>query len=181
MSKTKTIPVTFRDRLRLRNVKRWHIINTTRDQTVAEHSYLVWVIAEEIGLRIGLTQEDFHKLWVLALTHDEHEVFLGDMPTPAKEYLAVDDPREPMSMRFYMSQDSKLESIVKAADTLEAYWFLRENGVGFRAAQVADELHERCLTAMATVTGNFPACEVPALIELLTESYEGKMPNERQK
>ncbi|MFT7007077.1 MAG: hypothetical protein ACJAXJ_001590 [Colwellia sp.] len=43
---------TVRDRIRSRNVKRWHTCDTVKEQTVADHSHGVGIIAEEMLERL---------------------------------------------------------------------------------------------------------------------------------
>jgi len=89
------------DYLRAAHVKRWHIMNTAGAQNIAEHSFLVTIIAIDLyhqmvgydptdgdtpGMRGG-GDGDMLRLVMGALFHDMCEVRTGDLPTPAKRYI----------------------------------------------------------------------------------------------
>lgn len=72
-------------------LKRWSIVRTIRDQTVAEHSFFVATYANDICVILGLS--DKIKLLTLqyALWHDfRDEIFTGDLPGPSKRALVTD-------------------------------------------------------------------------------------------
>lgn len=135
------------DKLRLGHVKRWNIVNTTREQTVAEHSALVQLIALDV-LRLyspnALAELQFQTMrW--ALWHDVPEVFIGDMPTPIKNEIeklhgGVFDEIEksvcPEYSHVLRETPEVSRLIVKFADMFEACNFLSENGAGPRATEV---------------------------------------------
>lgn len=65
-------------------VKRYHVMDTIRTQTVAEHSFgvawLVWILTD------GALSAD---LLLHALAHDLAEHVTGDLPAPAKRSLRI--------------------------------------------------------------------------------------------
>lgn len=84
----------FYDFMRAGHVKRWHIVNTVREQTIAEHQYLVTVIALELYARMvgidnreGPNWREVCALLAAAMFHDAPEVRYGDFPSPAKRYI----------------------------------------------------------------------------------------------
>lgn len=103
------------ERLRAAGVSRWHIVETTRQQNLAEHQYNVALIARRLGALMGLTHEEQKELMVEALTHDEHEIFDGDVPSSTKK--TRDLP------------ESKVERIIHIADKMEALWFIQDRHV----------------------------------------------------
>lgn len=141
----------LQDFLRAGHVKRWHIVNTSREQTLAEHNYNVATIALALYDSIvgtGADHLDTLTLVLSALYHDAAEVRTGDIPTPGKRLLrhfggvdmfeAVDSHigggvpflgSEPRQLRF--------DNYVMMADHIDAAHFIRENGVGPRAQDVA--------------------------------------------
>ena len=74
--------------LRLSAVKRWGIVEMSRQQSVAEHSYNVALIALNlVGASVGhkgFSKEDESLLLTLCLVHDMPEVFSGDIPSTIK-------------------------------------------------------------------------------------------------
>ena len=79
-------------KLRLSNIPRWTMVNTTRQQSVAEHSYNVTLIAMELAKRMsvgedygGIDRFAIHKdIVLIAINHDLMEVLTGDIPAPTK-------------------------------------------------------------------------------------------------
>jgi 5'-deoxynucleotidase len=73
--------LTVYEQLRACHVKRWHIVQTSREQTLAEHSFAVAVIAGSLAAAMrwnGLLQDSGKlKLLQWALAHDIIEVRTG--------------------------------------------------------------------------------------------------------
>lgn len=76
--------------LRLADVKRWGIVPTTREQSVAEHSFNVWCIARHLHKVATanapsqvMTELPMVEKW--ALVHDADEVETGDLPSSLKQ------------------------------------------------------------------------------------------------
>lgn len=148
-------PLGFYELARASHIKRWHIVNTTVQQNLAEHQYNVATISLALRTRIrgGVPPADFV---LAALFHDAAEIRYGDIPTPGKQFIKafVDDrelfdnmdsgilPSIPFS-NFGVIDDLD-EKIIKLADLIEAAWWIRENGAGAHAKIVA----EKCRTAV---------------------------------
>lgn len=147
--------LTVYEQLRACHVRRWHIVQTSREQTLAEHSFAVAVIAGSLAAAMrwnGLLQESGKlKLLQWALAHDIIEVRTGDMPTPFKRDLEAiggkgivekaEDRVDADTMAAYRQiRGTEVEMIVKLADQIEAIFFLQDNGVGAHAKQVLDGL-----------------------------------------
>lgn len=66
------------DRLRLQSVKRWHIVPTVKEQTVADHVYGVMQLGCWMARELGLDVLD--QFFVELLDHDIEEVITGDVP-----------------------------------------------------------------------------------------------------
>lgn len=84
-----------RSLLDLTNIWRWQIIEMTRPQSVAEHSYRVWVFALSIyDYLLPVPHNSFERDNVShwALCHDAEEVFMGDMPANLKDLFKTFDP-----------------------------------------------------------------------------------------
>lgn len=148
--------LTLYDFLRASHVKRWHIVNTANTQTIAEHSYLVAVIAMHLCAAYGGEEAEVHQTAVWALFHDAVEIRTGDIPTPAKRLLREADrmpegadlgpdlferldivlmPRAPF---LENGEPGEMASrCVKMADAIEAAHWIRENGLGRHAEIVS--------------------------------------------
>ncbi len=121
------------DLLGLADVERWGVVRTLRPQSVAEHSFAVAVIALEIldllpvmeGVDRGIVLE-----WALA--HDAPETFTGDISGRFKN--------ENPAVRDSVLMAEKVHAIIKLADRIEAYAFIRDWGHGARADDVKQEL-----------------------------------------
>ena len=137
-----TYELSVNERLRASHVKRWHIVNTIRTQNVAEHSFNVAIIADELQHRLieafgtDILPPVYHRdrmLWerdvlMIALTHDLDEVFTGDIPAsvkPRKEW-------QPVNIRT----DLTASLVVKIADIVEMYDFITEHYVGRHGKKV---------------------------------------------
>lgn len=137
------IEQTFVNLLRLDEVKRWHTIVTSREQTVAGHSFRVAVIAIELMGRLGIPVT--LGLLMSALFHDAGEDVTGDIPPEGKKYFVaintvnlllpahLDPPPNDMVHEHF---------IVKAADLIEAHLFVQDNGLGQHSVRAAEDV--RC-------------------------------------
>lgn len=138
-------PMTLREKLRANTVKRWHIIDTTRQQTVAEHSFNVCLFVEQICRLCGLANLTPDAIQ-LAIHHDIPEVVTGDMPSTAKRYWGVDDKDRAILLDDLSVTDHKFVSeIVKLADLLDAVLFLQLYGVGRHSQAVRSDIIEQIL------------------------------------
>lgn len=117
--------LSVRDRLRAGHVSRWHIVNAVREQSLAEHSFNVAIIAMELAERLGFEQWS-DRVAVVALLHDIDEVVEGDIPASAK-------PRKEWEPGKWTP-----EKIVKVADVMEAYVWITENGLGGNGMYAVD-------------------------------------------
>ena len=137
----------LQDLLNLSNTKRWTIRPTLRDQSVAEHSFRVAVIAMEICRALnqdGLPSSnviEYHVL-VWALVHDGPEAETGDIPYTAKRNIP-DEMVERIEHKlcpWYEQFERRIHppelAIIKIADKVEEVLYLREWGTsGSDAAQ----------------------------------------------
>ncbi|QIK39063.1 HD domain-containing protein [Caldichromatium japonicum] len=149
----------MQDIARSGHITRWHSVRCARNQTLAEHHYLVAMIARELMERIfGDRLSPDTRLQVLeyALTHDTPELLTGDLPAPLKRRIAEiageDNPlaqieseiAPEISKRKQALAGTAFADLVKLADLMDGCLFIREEGIGRHAALVA-ELTERSL------------------------------------
>lgn len=109
--------------LHLSYVKRWVVAPAHREQSVAEHTFRVMVIARELSnakytdergtFGMGLTEEE---VVIYAMSHDAEELLTGDIPGPMKSAQAG-------YLRDITTMSSK-QCLVKVADSIEtgAFW-----------------------------------------------------------
>ncbi len=137
--------LSIRDKLRSRNIDRWHIVATSQLQNVAEHSHCVGIIAEALLENLHKinnskpTLEERYIVLKYAQVHDLPEICLGDSPSTTGEYLkrVVPQLRETLAKieRQLCPEIAELENrmteaypylkhVCKAADILEAYSFM---------------------------------------------------------
>lgn len=72
------------------DVKRWGIVHTAREQSVAEHSFRVWVLALSLYdhlVPIPHNSNDRESVSYWSLTHDADEIWTGDLPASIKKIL----------------------------------------------------------------------------------------------
>jgi len=133
--------LTLKQILRASHVRRWNIVATSRDQSVAEHSFNVCMIARALCKRLNM---DDDKIIKAALEHDLDEVVFGDIPSPMKAKLMKDG----IDVNKYVGNEMReldmlQQKVLKTADLLDAYLFLKDHGVGSHATDVVNEVYNR--------------------------------------
>lgn len=155
--------------LRASHITRWGIVQTARQQSIAEHQYRVWLLVQHWAPLAGLNVVEKRCASQLALIHDLPEIRTGDAPTPhktpeVKAYLAeVERQILPELHQTEQHASARVKDFVKFCDTAEAVLFLRVNGLGKHAADVRDLLEQQMLDRLGHSAID-PACQ-QALIE----------------
>lgn len=137
--------ITIRDISRTGHIARWHLARTHREQTLAEHLYLVTMYSDEVAKRVLKNYTDSDKLKLLSwgLQHDVPEILTGDIPTPAKRrlqegYAPGEDPLERLENSIASDdykqakkavEGTKLAYITKIADIIDSIVFIDIEGV----------------------------------------------------
>jgi 5'-deoxynucleotidase YfbR-like HD superfamily hydrolase len=136
--------LTVRDRLRSRNVKRWHTCDTVKEQTVADHSHGVGIIAEDMLERLFANCEnnptitDRYYVLKYAQVHDLPEIVCGDLSSVFKKWLSQESNDfddilnlvetklvpELNDIKNVFKEKPYLASVCKIADILEGYSFI---------------------------------------------------------
>lgn len=139
--------ISLNDMLRAGSVKRFHIVNTTRVQTLSEHQYGVAVIAGELARRMGFEPSIVAHTMALAIVHDVGETRTGDIPTPTKKRLreALGTSVDEVLGQFdstYLDNEAPpwIKAVLKCADYLESMTFLQEHKVGRHADAVMRDI-----------------------------------------
>lgn len=145
------------DILRANSVKRWHIVETNREQRLSEHLFSVSVLAGEIAGQLGLNPGQVQLVMIAALFHDIDEIISGDAPTPTKQRIRTAGVEMNDLFKEYKIVDieimaqtiPQIEHIIKCADHLETVFFLRDHGVGRHASQVNVMLRDKAIKYFA--------------------------------
>lgn len=129
--------------MRFHAVKRWHMIDTTRQQTIAEHSanvaLLAYVLAKTApGMFFGPAAE----FAAMGLLHDLGEVFTGDVPSHTKRHILgldqLEDQVLPAMFEYLPDYNSQL--LIKLCDLADGIRFIRLHGVDLTAQHAREGL-----------------------------------------
>jgi len=143
--------------MRIQAVKRWHMIDTTRQQTMAEHSANVAMLAMLIALQTPVFHFDNPQhIAAAALVHDVPEVFTGDIPTHTKPHLsglgvlemAVTHPI------FKIPVSENTRALIKICDLADGIRFIRLHGVDATARHAREGLEEQFRLKFIEVAGD---------------------------
>ena len=129
------------DILRASGVTRWHIVRMVRDQSLAEHTFDVVMIARAIAKIAGV---DDYEIIKAALLHDLDEIILGDFPTPTKAR-AREQGVELNDLYFKVTGrelDPSEAMVVKIADKLADLHWLWMHALGPHANAVYESMVE---------------------------------------
>lgn len=117
---------------RFQSIKRWHMVDTTRTQSIAEHSANVALLAYHIAI---FAPEGYFGsaagVLAPALFHDLPEVFMGDIPTHTKKYLTgvkeLEDRLTPVEFKY--EADENVHLLIKLCDLADGIRFIEKYGV----------------------------------------------------
>lgn len=164
-------------KLRLHTIGRWGMVNTTRPQSVAEHSLNVAVIAEELRERLNIEPEfKLHIRWY-AVEHDMMEVLTGDIPSPTKmgqglKWAPFVESLDKEEYNNIHSVSPLVRHVVKCADYMEAIYYLHMYGVGSHARQVIKWLETKLEAWILRAREKYPKYDWGISQELLEEIRE---------
>lgn len=127
--------------MRLQAVKRWHMIDTTRAQTLAEHSANVAMLVLLISKTAPINFFSGHAV-IAALVHDLPEAFTGDIPSHTKKYLDGIHELEHATMNkvFDIDMNDHDRLLIKLCDLADGIRFIRLHGVDMTADHARDGL-----------------------------------------
>lgn len=132
--------------LDLQYVKRWNIVGTTMEDNVQSHSFRVAVIAMAICRKMPIADmSDFiNDVVQYALLHDAEEAFTGDIATPVKDEMKKSgfNPTD-VFRRLIPATTKNVNDVVKMADLIDNYYFIKTHGVGERAREAERYVSER--------------------------------------
>ena len=158
---------------RMKYIKRWQLMRSTREENIMEHTQEVTVIAHALAVihnEVFGGNADILKTVLYAVYHETAEVMTGDLPTPIKYYnqsiqgaykeleknacekLVNTLPKEMKKgiAHFVLTEEESVEyKLMKAADRLSAYVKCLEeirsgNGEFSKAKKsIEEDLHAR--------------------------------------
>ena len=155
------------DLARSGHITRWHSVRTFREQTLAEHHYMVAMISNKLAKDIlGPDINDSERLQLLeyALWHDMPEIVMGDISSPCKKRIRqicqekenpidkMEDEIAPWLSKLKNNLRPELSLIVKMGDLIDAILFISQEGIGKHAEIVRkglekafeDKINEAC-------------------------------------
>ena len=154
------------DYLRAGSIRRWHIVNHHGQQSIAEHSFLVTIIATQlyndmVGIEEG-NDKELLKVVFGALFHDMPEVRTGDSPTPAKRLLRefagkdiftkIENQLMPETPYIGGKIPQSIHDFIAMADVIEAAHWITDHGIGAHAKIVTDRIRVRMEQHIAELT-----------------------------
>ena len=158
------------DLYRLADIKRWHIVRTSQDQSVAEHSYFVTLLAMRIASVIGAP---IGQIVHYALLHDAEECWTGDIPSPVKHSMGESTlPIREMMGDMFIEPNSLTKTIVKICDIAESIKFLNKFAADKHGVTVRENLVENIASFMEDCSEKFPSYDWQLVIAELNEYYK---------
>lgn len=137
--------------MRMHSVKRWHMIDTTRQQNLAEHSanvaMLVFILVNRFPWLVENDPRPNAFAVMAALVHDIGESFTGDIPTYTKPHLTgLDNLEEDVTPRmFQFTWTEEVTLLVKLCDLADGIRFIRLHGVDGTARHAREGLEKQML------------------------------------
>lgn len=182
-----TLPkLTLADLARSGHVTRWHSVRTSRDQTLAEHHYMVTRISNRLAKDIigaDLTDSGLLRIMEYASLHDTPELLMGDLPSPLKRHIEQltgdENPIEAVEREIAPWLFDLKESIhrtnpehliiVKLADIIDALVFISDEGIGAHAKKVIQILHSMHEEKLRQAVSEYPQYNWNVAVDLLNE------------
>jgi len=134
--------------MRIQAVKRWHMIDTTRTQNLAEHSANVAMLAMLIASTTTIEFFDTYTyVGAVALVHDLPEAFTGDIPSHTKKMIDGINVLERLvtPRNFILEARTSTMMLIKMCDIADGIRFIRLHGVDMTAAHAQEGLEEQML------------------------------------
>lgn len=164
-------------------VTRFHTHPTIKEETVAEHSYLVAWICALVWTRSHDNALPSAGLLLAALAHDAPEYILGDMPSPTKRRMNLRGAYRKEEARLFaeagmpdfehMLTDEEQE-ILKFADNLAGYYKCRyEQLMGNRLLDSVAANYHAYIVANIADADHLPAVVCTQLLALAKEEPSG--------
>lgn len=164
--------------MRLHSVKRWHMIDTTRAQTLAEHTANVSLLAYTIAYTIGYpTFSHPSMIAMIALFHDLGETVIGDIPTHTKQALGparkhVDALESAVLPQMFSYGDVSSPPrpwglLVKVCDLADGIRFIRLHGVDVTARHAKEGLENQLRQRLEEAKEHWPEAAHTAVARMI--------------
>lgn len=153
--------INLQDISRSGHVTRWHSVRTLRNQTLAEHHYMVSMFVNKMAKEIPVDPiSDSERLLLIeyAMWHDTPELLMGDLASPLKrrieEISKAENPIEIIeneiapwltNLKEKIKKKPELYIIFKLADMMDAIIFIFQEGVGEHSKAVRKNLEDSFL------------------------------------
>jgi hypothetical protein len=149
--------------MRLHAVKRWHMIDTTRQQTLAEHTANVALLAYYIAATAPeMYFGPSHVSACIALMHDLEETFTGDIMTHTKRRLTgIKELEQELLPKVFSLQVAPCHGtpaafMVKMCDLADGIRFIRLHGVDVTSRHAREGLEEQLHAKYNEACGTWP-------------------------
>jgi hypothetical protein len=159
---------------RFQSTKRWHLVDTYRQQTLAEHSANVAMLAGYISVTCPQMYFGNYSIAVAtALVHDIGEVLLGDLPTPTKQFVKGMDDLEtnatPTVFRRFVTNTPDIKMLVKLCDLADGIRFIALYGIGTTAKHAEKGLRAQLNLKIQDMINNVPSVVVAHVNQCIAE------------
>ena len=145
---------------RAQSIKRWHMVDTTRVQSLAEHSANVATLAYYIC--ISSPQAYFGSpadAALAGLLHDIPESFTGDIPSHTKrELLGIDELENELTPAVLIRpMNENMANLIKLCDLADGIRFIRVHGADATAQWACDGLSDQLKNRESVVSSLWPS------------------------
>lgn len=144
---------------RMKYIKRWQLMRSTREENIMEHSQSVSMLAHalvSIHNEVFGGKADVLKTLLYAMYHEIGEVMTGDLPTPIKYY------NRDIHGAYKELEKNACEKIVSTLpqelrSEIAPYVMADEDSVEYRLVKAADRLaaYIKCLEELRSGNGEF--------------------------
>ena len=144
---------------RMKYIKRWQLMRSTRDENIMEHTQEVTVIAHALAVihnEVFGGKADILKTVLYALYHETAEVMTGDLPTPIKYY------NQSIQGAYKELEKSACEKIVatlpkEMQSSLAPFVMADEESIEYKLMKCADRIsaYVKCLEELKCGNGEF--------------------------
>lgn len=138
----------FHQVMRLSSIERWGVVEMSKVQSVAEHSFNVATIALAISDALEASPGDMADIIRWALIHDLPEVVTGDIPSNVKQqekeiFNILEARLFPSITINKRNQTDFCLRVVKVADYVDAIQFAQKFCVDRRKGAIISEMTQR--------------------------------------
>lgn len=144
---------------RMKYIKRWQLMRSTREENIMEHTQEVTVIAHALAVihnEVFGGNADILKTVLYAVYHETAEVMTGDLPTPIKYY------NQSIQGAYKELEKSACEKIVNTLpkemqSSLAPFVLADEDSIEYKLMKCADRLsaYVKCLEELRSGNGEF--------------------------